>query len=254
MRPLLVPIRITASALLMLFATVTFAEAQDHGKPLLSEEIRRVLETDGREAARRRFEEIFPKQSDRYEMDLEGLSLLGTEQIQANDMASAQVVFSMVAALGQSLDVSGKARAQQAERNEREGARQAREGRPVASGPGQARDDLKRFAGWYGEPNQQRDPPRSLFARETCDGYLVAGASWGDASPWYLTSVSATSFEDFSEGIGSFSIEFEVDGDGNPVAMIHSLENMGLPSRLQYLGPLEDDRCWTVEWGPETPG
>ena len=250
-RPLRVPIRAAASALLILFLSVAVAQAQDSGKQLLSEEIRRVLEADGSEAAQRRFDEIYPEQSDRYEMDLEGLTMLGTERIQANDMASAQVVFAMVTALGQGQDFLASARTQQAQRDERDAARQAREERPAATGPGQPRDDLKRFAGWYGDPNQQGKRPRNIFIQETCDGYLVSGTSWGDAAPWYLTSVSETSFELDSEVTGFFTMELELDGDGDPVTLVHTIENLGVPNRAQYVGPLEDGdaKCWDVDWG-----
>ena len=260
MRPLSVPIRFTASALLILFLSVAAAQAQDSGKPLLSEEIRRVLEADGPEAAQRRFDEIFPVRSDRYEMDMQGMAALASEKLQANDMASAQVVLAMVAAVAQPQAAASQAQAASytpettpaaaADQRERGRARGAQEKRPVHTGPGQARDDVKRFAGWYGVPGDQQDPPRNLFAQETCDGYLVAGASWGDAEPWHLTSVSETSFE-YSSSFGSFTMEFEVDGDGNPVAMIHDIGDLGFPSRLEYLGPLEDGQCFAVERGQE---
>lgn len=245
----------TSLAALLLALVATTPVAPQEGKPLLSEEIRRALDEGGPEAAKRRFDEIVPARQDDYEVDLEGMSGLAMERMSANDMESGQVVMEMVAALGRAQmasympETAEAARAQQ--EADRAAAASAETAAPTPSGPGPARDDLKRFAGYYGPPPEEGKGPRNLWALETCDGYLLAGASWGDASPWHLTSVGETRFE-YRGPYRSFTIEFEVDGDGTPVAMIHDMEDLDLPARLPYRQPLEDDQCYVVERrGPE---
>ena len=58
-------------ALALALAFAPGADAQE--TRLLSAEIRSVLEKDGAGAAKKRFEEIYPDQSDQYEMDLQDL-------------------------------------------------------------------------------------------------------------------------------------------------------------------------------------
>ncbi|MEJ2372188.1 MAG: hypothetical protein P8Y07_15215 [Gemmatimonadales bacterium] len=60
MRTLRASVAALAVAIVLFQSTASTGMAQDQRKPLLSEEIRRVLEADGPEAAQRRFDEIFP--------------------------------------------------------------------------------------------------------------------------------------------------------------------------------------------------
>ncbi len=180
------------------------------------------------------------------------MTSLAVERMQASDMQTGQVVYEMIAALMQVQmaeympEVAAAARAQQ--EADREAARQSQTQQPVVTGPGPARDDLKRFAGYYGEPDKQGPTPRNLFALDTCDGYLVAGASWGDAAPWHLTSVGETTFE-YADDYRSFTIRFEIDESGKPIAMIHDID-IGLPNRLEYLKDAPwDEECFMVERG-----
>lgn len=67
---------------------------------------------------------------------------------------------------------------------------------------GTPRNDLDRFYGVYGDPD---NPGRDFFvaparrnpdAREQIpEGYLMIGAMWGDVAPWYMQSRSDTRFE-----------------------------------------------------------
>lgn len=93
---------------------------------------------------------------------------------------------------------------------------------------GTPRDDLERFYGVYGDPN---NPGRDFFvapARRNPDalqqipeGYLMVGAMWGDVAPWYMKSVSDTRFE--QQWVGDFGeqtiVEFELGDSGQAVAL-----------------------------------
>jgi hypothetical protein len=252
MRLSFAPLATLAAAVSLLLTTASCGAAQDDTKPLLSEEIRNVLEADGPQAAQRRFDEIFPDQADRYEIDMERMVELAMERMQANDMESGQAVSSMVSTLTQAQmaehmpEVAAAARAQQ---EQREAPQQVEAEQSVVTGPGQSRDDLERFVGDYGEPDKQGAGARNLVVGWTCDGYLWMTANWGDASPWHMTSVGETKFEHSGPYV-SFKIEFEVDESGNPIAMLHDLDGMGLPSRLQPVeSPWGESECLRVERG-----
>lgn len=122
--------------------------------------------------------------------------------------------------------------------------------RPPETGPDSepARTDLARFRGVYGAPGQSGAAARRLFVTESCDGRLVAGAMRGDASNWWMTSVSDTEFT-MTTSFMSLRLEFAVGSDGTAEAVSHDLE--GLTSPLRRLGPLPDDgqRCVPSEQG-----
>ena len=99
---------------------------------------------------------------------------------------------------------------------------------------GTPRDDLDRFLGLYGDPNRA-DEHRTLWVAKSCDGYLVAGASWGDASPWWMRSMSDTAFEATVFGGEKLGFEFPAQ----PQSMVHQLDYM--PNPLPRIGPLTDD-------------
>jgi hypothetical protein len=92
---------------------------------------------------------------------------------------------------------------------------------------GEPRDDLERFAGIYGDPD--RDPPRDLFVAVRCDGYLVVGATWGDAQDWYLRSLSDLDFEAEAFGGQKIRFGFTVGADGRAAGLTHSLDYLGTP-------------------------
>ena len=109
---------------------------------------------------------------------------------------------------------------------------------------GEPRDDLARFVGQYGDPGAQGDTPRNLFAAVRCDGYLVAGATWGDAALWHLRSTSDTEFEMDDPFTGStIRVSFDVGTDGTPRSMSHNVDFIESP--LPFLGALPAD------WGTE---
>jgi hypothetical protein len=96
---------------------------------------------------------------------------------------------------------------------------------------GEPRNDLERFYGVYGDPNdnsgrnffvtQARTPPYAEQAPQIPEGYLMIGAMWGDVAPWYMKSVSETRFEQqwVNSGAEPIVVEFELDPDGNAVAL-----------------------------------
>ncbi len=223
-------------------------QAQSATKPLLSEEIHRVLENEGTVAAERRFAEIFPDQRDEWEVDAEGLAVLATGYMQGGNMAAGQAVMTMLAAVTQHMVAGGGANlpaTPSASAPRETASRAAAPSSPSAGrGPdlGPARDDLERFVGEYGD-----DPNRRLFVTVGCGGHLVSGATWGDASNWWLRSESDTEFT-YADSFTSLEMSFEVGSDGQATALIHDLDY--LPSRLGR-HPLRDDwrECVRPPWG-----
>ena len=115
---------------------------------------------------------------------------------------------------------------------------------------GEPRDDLERFYGVYGNPD---DPNRTFFVTKAVqpawaeqappipDGYLMIGAMWGDVSPWAMRSLSETRFEQgwVNPGVEAIVAAFELDADGNPIAL--TFETMFVEfGRLERLGELPD--------------
>jgi hypothetical protein len=257
MRTLRASVAALAVAIVLFQSTASTGMAQDQRKPLLSEEIRRVLEADGPEAAQRRFDEIFPDQADRFEIDMPAMGQLAADRGQAGDMESLQVIYEMIATLTPAQmaehapEVAAAVAAQEEadrEAAERAAAERAAREEAATAGLGPARDDLERFAGDYGEPDKQGPGARNLFVGWTCDGYLLMGASWGDAAPWQLESVGETKFK-HAGPYRSFAAEFELDESGKPIALIHDMDDLGLPSRLESVEPPWEPECLPVERG-----
>lgn len=250
MRFRLRPLSTLALTALILHTAALEATAQEESKPLLSEEIRRVLEADGPGAAQRRFDEIFPDEADRYQIDMQAFGKLASGRMQAGDLESAQVLYGMLSTLGQAQAAELMPEVAAAAAAQKEADREAAEASPTPQGPppelGPARDDLERFAGDYGEPDKQGPGARNLYVGWTCDGYLFMGASWGDAVPWALKSVGETKFE-HSGPYRSFTVEFEVDESGQPIALTHDMEDLELPSRLESVPPPWEPECRLVE-------
>jgi hypothetical protein len=230
----------------MVFLVTTFAAhvaAQESERPLLSEEIRTVLERDGVEAAERRFEEIFPAQKEEYEIDMQGMSQMAVDYMTGGNGEAGEAIMNMVAVITQDM-VAGSGmippEAVEAARLEQEQTKNVPSESPAArtGGPdfGPVRKDLARFHGVYGDPTQP-DPTRKLFVTQSCDGHLVAGAMWGDAQNWWLTSVSDNSFE-MSSDFMSLRLEFQLGPDGTAQAMAHDLEWLASP--LERSGPLPE--------------
>jgi hypothetical protein len=116
---------------------------------------------------------------------------------------------------------------------------------------GEPRDDLERFYGVYGDPD---NPGRDFFVKEAeapiwmerlniPPGYLMIGAMWGDVAPWYMKSLSETEFE---QGIvpghqeEPLMVTFEFGEDSTAVALTFEtmFDDRG---RLERLGDLPEE-------------
>jgi len=206
-------------------------QAQETTKPLLSEEIGKVIDKDGMEAGQRRFDEIYPAQKDKYQLDIPGLLQLATTYMQNGNSAAGQQVAQMMTVVAQ--DETAAYTGMPAP-NRSPLPQPKAEPQPESHPLGAPRDDLDRFLGLYGDPNRA-DEHRTLWVAKSCDGYLVAGASWGDASPWWMRSMSDVVFE--ATVFGGEKLRFEFPAQ--PQSMVHQLDY--LPSPLPRLGPLPDD-------------
>ena len=100
---------------------------------------------------------------------------------------------------------------------------------------GEPRDDIERYLGVYGDPNEPDNPRGQFFvaeakrpkyaeqAPEIPPGYLAIGAMWGDVAPMSMKSLSETKFEqvdlsDFASPEPNVA-EFELGPDGNAAAL-----------------------------------
>jgi hypothetical protein len=116
---------------------------------------------------------------------------------------------------------------------------------------GEPRHDLERFFGVYGNTDK---PSRDFFVAEAelpedseldvPPGYLMIGAMWGDAAPWYMKSLSDTEFE--QQWVSDFqseplTVRFELGENKNAIAL--TFKTMFTDrGRLQRLNDLP------VEW------
>ena len=236
MRPTLAPRWITLAVLAawLVFPAGVRGQAAT-SKPLLSEEIAKVIDQDGVEAGQSRFDQLYPAQKDNYELDVPGFFALAAKYMQGGNTAAGQQVMAMAATVAQ----DGMAASMgMVTPDRRPQARAQKEPpRPKPDPLGTQREDLARFVGLYGDPNRT-DKHRTLWVSTTCNGHLVAGASWGDASSWYMRTKSDTAFE--AEGFGGemWQFEFQTQADGTARAMVHGLDYM--PNPLPRIGPLPD--------------
>lgn len=235
-------------ALLIVFAILIAPRAVAQ-KPLLSDEVGRVMDFEGIDAAKVRFSELYPAAKEQFEFDMNGMFELGSQYMQSGDSEEGAAVMEMNAQLVQATSNSymqgagmhGNPGVQEALRQEEQRAREEEESLKQSragaasgtSGPGEARDDLERFAGIYGDP-KTRDEQRALWVLPSCNGYLVSGATWVDTSPWWLRSTGPSSFA-YRDGFQQLNLEFETDSGGNVNRINHDLEY--LPSPLVKLGP-----------------
>jgi hypothetical protein len=217
-------------------------------KPLLSEEIRTVLESKGAEAAKERFAEIYPSQQEDYNVDMDGIMKLGSGYMQAGEMNSGMVVMEMMSTIASgmagAMNIPGMptgAMAQQmAQAEKEEKARQAKardkeKAQAQAQSRGKVRQDLKRFMGMYVDPANAN---RTLFAMPSCDGYLVIGPMWADVGPWWMRSSADSDFT-YADSFQDFKMEFVTDATGKAKEVRHNLDGVSSPLVLQ--GPLPED-------------
>jgi len=225
------------------------------GKPKLSAEMRAVIEEQGAAAARQRFGEIYPAQADAYEFDLQGMAELGQEYMLAGDMEKGMAVMEMngqlaqgslagmmqsapdgsaAAVMAQMQEQERPAKAQQAADAEAARAYEQQAQRQAeAQSRGPARDDLDRFTGMYGPEGSRRQ----LWVMKSCDGYLVSGASWGDASNWWMRSAGDSEFIYQDAWI---NLRMTFSGGPGGMTLSHDLEQL-IDSPLTRSGPVPAD-------------
>lgn len=235
-------------AILILLAATALLRAQN--KPLLSEAIREVIDTQGIEAAKKHFAEQYELQKDTYDIDMKGISELGNSYVKAGNYEAASVVMEITLPFMQDMytsQMSGQSNVmaqQQAEmeRVEKEKQKKISEEEQLSKDNyktllGEARKDLERFTGLYGDP-EEKNENRKLWVMVTCDGNLVSGALWGDASPWWMTTEGDKTFS-YADSFVKLNMEFDTDANGKAVRMVHNLSFMKTP--LERTGPVPDD-------------
>lgn len=236
-----VPSLVVSAFALSLCCLPGIAPAQAEDKPALSAEIKKVLDSQGSAAALSRFKALFPAQKDKYDVDFDGFGKMANSYAQAGEMEKMQAVIEMTTVIAEDTYSAAMARAG-AKMPEPPAGPEKTEPEPQpapAYDAGLARDDLERFVGLYSDPEKPEET-RSLFAAVSCDGYLVVGATWGDAANWWMKSVGDTKFE-YADSFTRLKLEFDVGPDGKALAMKHDLDF--LPNPLKRIGPLPE------EWG-----
>jgi len=242
------------AAVLGLLCALVAAPVTAQEQSLLSAEIRAALDGGGLDAAQQKFNELYPAQQEQYRADYEGLAAIATEYMQAGEYETGQAVADMAVAV-----VTGQVQGEMATQGmnpamaEAMGTAETMEPAPDATPAakeqpaakyeaGPARSDLDRFAGLYSDPAQP-DERKSFWAAVGCDGRLVTGATWGDASPWWMKSVSDLAFE-YADSWTQIRMDFQAGSDGAATGMTHDREDI-LPSPLTRIGPLPPE--WAAD-------
>jgi len=253
--------------LIALYFVLFSVSVMSQERPSLADEIRQVVESQGPEAAKARFNELFPAQQDRYDVDMQGMAGLGQEYMMAGDMEKGMAIMEMASQIaaemanqmnadlnrnmaGQTPESAEIMRQMQEQERQAQAARaeeeamarreeQARQQKAERQSRGKSRSDLSRFAGLYTDP---ADANRTLFVTESCDGYLVAGPMWADVGPWWMRSAADTVFT-YADSFMNFSVEFKADGSGNITSMAHEIEGIGSPVKRSGDLPADWGMC-----------
>lgn len=242
----------TPSILLILFLTLslfTTVSAQD--KPLLSDAIQQEIDANGAETAKEKFTSMDPSEREQYNVDMEGISKLTNTYLEDGNMEALMAISEITSVfmqdvIAQSMEqysteidaMEEMAEQREAEReqenrqHEEERARERQQS--IIERQGQPREDLERFKGVYGDPDDP-ESTRQLWVNVSCDGYLVVGAMWGDAAPWWMRSESENVFT-LEDSFNNIRMEF---GTSESLQMNHNLEFMENP--LQRVGDLPED-------------
>lgn len=223
--------------------------AQD--KPLLSEAIQKAIDTKGIETAKKHFAESYESQKDFYIIDMNGIYTLSNSYMQNGKTEEAGTVMEIASPFMQYMiyentnSESYQMLQKLAEMQQIEEEKQKKElekEQPIKENKttnflGEARNDLERFTGLYGDPAES-NKYRRLWVAVSCNGYLVSGAMWGDASPWWMKTEGDNVFS-YTSSWMKLNMEFETDANGKAIRMIHDLSNMKNP--LERLEPLPEE-------------
>ena len=229
-----------------------FLTAQE--KPLLSVAIKKEINTNGIEAAKKHFAKEYKSNKNGYNVDMKGISSLATEYSQAKNYTAASAVMEIASPYMQDMVTSymGKNTQQmmkaekglkEKERQDKKLERQKYEKNRIIEFEGEPRKDLERFTGLYGDP-AVKDKTRRFWVAVSCDGYLVIGAMWGDVAPWWMRSVNDKVFT-YSDSFNNLRMEFVTDNTGKAIKMIHDIKSMKTP--LERVGPLPDNMKHCIE-------
>lgn len=235
--------------ILSLMIATSLVLAQD--KPLLSEAIKNAIDTQGIEAAKKHFTEIYESKKDNYKIDMKGISNLSSAYIKDGNYQAGSAVMEIASPFMQhmiSTKISNNSNEMgeklkemqnddQQKQEENEEVQQTKDESKVTNNLGESRNDLGRFTGLYGDPNES-NKTRRLWVMESCDGYLVSGALWGDVAPWWMKSEGDNVFT-YSDSFNNIKMEFVTDESGKATKMIHNLKALKTP--LERVDPIPDD-------------
>jgi hypothetical protein len=206
------------------------------GKPPLLDEIVKVMEAGGVDAAKIRFNELYPARADAFDIDLEAFGSKSAAYLKEGKMneglALAQIMSTLTAplieeAMAAQKEILEQYEAQMPEIEPEEEMEPAdEEAARVGFDLGPPREDLARFSGLYGDA--QGDETRRLFVLPSCEGHLVVGAMWGDVAPWWMRSDGDASFSRTTPYF-SMNVRFQIGPDGRAAGFTHDQTFLGSP-------------------------
>lgn len=236
---------------LIILSSLNCLYAQNSQKQLLSKAIEENIEQRGAEGAVSYFSRMSKEQRKQFEPDMEELTELTLSYVQNGDMETVTAVSEITSIFMQDMieesvaqvsdkvgDLDDELPGQKQNQNNRQNERRTKpvEVHEQKNRLGEPRDDLEQFTGIYAVPGSDNDV-RKLWVRVSCDGYLVSGAMWGDAAPWWMRSESESVFS-YSDSFNSFRMEFMPEADTGMLEIQHTLSFMESP--LQYSEPLPE--------------
>lgn len=187
--------RLRRLVLLLVFLALAPALRAQESPPLLSATIKATLEKDGIEAAKAKFDEIYPDQSDAYQFDMKGMAELGSGYMQAGDFEKGGAVMEMVSAMSRAAMMASMSPAQRRmmeeaqakeEQQQEEREQQRRSEARARTQPPLSDEVAQRYEGVYQDPNEPNENRRYFLARDPCGPRIMFGAMWGDAQNIYL--------------------------------------------------------------------
>jgi len=241
-------IQVIKRALFIIVMVPVIVLAQN--KILLSDAIQSELDAKGIEIAKKYFTAQFESNKNSYEVDIDGISELSGLYANAGkielsgavmEIAMPFIEYSMTNQMSQSPNEDARklAEMQQTEKNKQSKNENvvSKKDNEIVSDQGKPRDDLERFTGLYGD-SSDKDKNRKLWVMVSCDNYLVVGALWGGAAPWWMKSESDKKFS-YADSFISLKIEFVTDANGKAIKMNHDLSYLKNP--LERLEPIPAD-------------
>ena len=238
--------------ILVYLSAPAFLTAQE--KLLLSESIKKEIDTNGIDAAKKHFAEEYKSNKNGYNVDMKGITSVASEYSKAKNYTAASAVMEiaspymqdmMASYMGKNTQQKMKAEKQrkEKEKQDKKFEKQKTDQINIVEFEGEPRKDLERFTGLYGDP-AVKDKTRRFWVAVSCDGYLVVGALWGDVSPWWMRSESNKVFT-YSDSFSKLKFEFVTDKNGKALKMMHDIKSMKTP--LKRVGPLPDNMKHCIE-------